>query len=80
MSRGQQVEVLDTSPNGCPEFYLVRHLGTSLDSSGQSGGSNGAPPSEGLVPASAVKPVVPNLRVSSNNGVSATENEGMKLH
>ena len=77
VSRGQHVEVLDTSPNGTPDFCLVRHLIGEANSQSGTGAGNGQPVSEGLVPASALRPVS-NLKVSNSGGVYSTapENEG----
>ena len=77
MSRGQHVEVLDTSPNGTPDFYIIRHLVGESVSQSVAGAGNGQPITEGLVPASALRPVS-NLKVSNSGGAYATppENEG----
>ena len=83
MSRGQHVEVIDTSPsNGTPDFYLIRHLVGDSAANSQSGAGAGnglqqQPISEGLVPASALRPVS-NLKASNSGGVYANppENEG----
>ena len=77
ISRGQHVEVIDTSPNGTPDFYLIRHLVGDTVGQSVAGAANGLPITEGLVPASALRPVS-NLKVSNSGGAYATppENEG----
>ena len=80
VSRGQQVEVIDTSPNGTPDFYLIRHLGGDILSQSGVAGGNSQPVGEGLVPASAIRPVS-NLKVSNSEGAytAPLENEGKLL-
>ena len=81
--RGQQVELLDSSPNGNIEWCLVRVLSTSdapVAGTGIGAGTGppsapppAAPPSEGLVPMAALKQM-PNLKVSTSR--TSIENEG----
>lgn len=82
VTKGQQVEIIDTQCNGAPDFYLVRlniHSGSAADGSGTI---------EGLVPHSVLK-LAPNNKsvhrrgidgsgVSSGDGKDTTENNGKR--
>ena len=63
VTKGQQVEIVDTSPNGNSEWCLVRTLATE----------SGVTPQEGLVPMATLKQM-PNLKVSGSH--TSIENEG----
>ncbi len=82
VSRGQHVEVVDTSPSGAPpDLYLIRPVPpppAAPDSAGPPG--QPAPAPEGLVPAAALRPVS-TLRTNSAGVYSSPppENEGKAL-
>lgn len=63
VSRGQQVELVESAAGGNPEWCLVRLPSVETNST----------PTEGLVPAAMLKQV-PNLKVSASRG--SIENEG----
>lgn len=69
VTKGQQVEIIDTNCNGAPEFYLVRlniHSGSAADGSGTI---------EGMVPISVLKPAPTNKnahRRGTDNSGAAT--------
>lgn len=65
LQRGQQVEILDSSPGGSADWCLVRVVDTS-------------PTTEGLVPIAMLKHV-PNLKVSSSRGSIDNEGEVSKM-
>lgn len=69
MSKGQQVEVVNTDCQGAPEFCLVRLIGVGSCGGGSSAGASkeASSPSdlsaqEGLVPTSILKPFPPQRR------------------
>lgn len=62
MTKGQQVEIINTECQGAPEFCLVRILGSGKDTSPSEGSTL-----EGLVPVTILKPFPPQRRSVIND-------------
>lgn len=68
VTKGQQVEIIETACNGAPEFCLVRlniHSGSAVDGSGTI---------EGIVPMSVLK-LAPSIKSVHRKGGEASTND-----
>lgn len=68
VTKGQQVEIIETVCNGAPDFCLVRlniHSGSAADGSGTI---------EGIVPVSVLK-LAPSIKVGHRKGAESNDNK-----
>lgn len=73
VTKGQQVEIIDTTCNGAPEFCLVRLNAHGGDAATDGSGSGGT--QEGLVPVSVLKPA-PTGKSSHRRNIDSGNNDG----
>lgn len=73
VTKGQQVEIIETVCNGAPEFCLVRlniHSGSAADGSGTI---------EGIVPVTVLK-LAPSIKVGHRKGAESNDNKESNEH
>lgn len=73
VTKGQQVEIIETVCNGAPDFCLVRlniHSGSAADGSGTI---------EGIVPVSVLK-LAPSNKGSHRKGIETNDNKDSTEH